>query len=67
MSIAHTQHSCEDENCNVCRGGLSLCTICGGAEESMPTECSGRDMTGDEQDEVYAGKLDFINDKWISK
>lgn len=63
----HTQHTCEDENCNVCRGGLSLCTICGGAEGSMPTECPGRPLTMKEDDDIYNGKLDFINGGWRNK
>lgn len=30
----------------------------------MPTDCPGRRMTADEQDEVYAERLDFKRGKW---
>jgi hypothetical protein len=40
--------------------GLVECTVCNGAEGSIPTCCPGRPMTGDEQDAVYAGTLDFL-------
>ena len=38
---------------------LGLCKICGGAEGSMPTNCPGRRLTGDELDAIFAGRLDF--------
>lgn len=50
--------------CVYCDGGLSSCTACGGAEGAMPTECPGQRMTMDRLDEVYAGKLDFIDGQW---
>lgn len=64
----HQLHQqCEDENCNVCRGGLALCEVCGGTEASLPTMCPGRKMTPDEADSVQAAHLDFNNGKWISE
>lgn len=55
----HVLHECGSEDCFVCRGGLALCTVCGGAEASMPTACPGRQMTSVELDDVQAGRLDY--------
>jgi hypothetical protein len=55
----HHLHRCDDEHCYPCRGGLALCTICGGAEASMPTDCPGRPMEPYEQDWVQDGSMDY--------
>lgn len=47
--------------------GLLHCKVCGGGEGSLPTECPGRHMNEHEQDDVYAGVLDFILGDWIRK
>lgn len=44
--------------------GLAHCKICHGGEGSLPRECPGREMTAEEQDAVYAGNLEFFQDKW---
>ena len=62
--IAHTYHTCTDSCCNVCSGGLSWCTTCGGGEGSLPTLCPGTRMTSDEESRVYAGGLDFTARGW---
>ena len=51
----------KDRSCNICDGGLSLCTVCGGAEGSMPTACPGYKLTREQLDDIYAGKLDFLD------
>lgn len=51
---------CDRLHCPICEGGLSHCTVCGGLEGSLPTECPGRHMTAQEIEDVYAGKLDFF-------
>lgn len=56
---------CDDEFCVYCRGCLAYCTVCGGAESSLPSECPGRKMDTTEQDAVMNFKLDFVNDSWI--
>lgn len=53
--------------CNICDGGLALCKVCGGAEGSLPKECPGSRMTSDQEDAVYAGTLDFVGGKWVTK
>ncbi|WVR18155.1 hypothetical protein JXVLWARM_CDS_0104 [Burkholderia phage Bm1] len=52
---------CAESHCRFCDGGLFLCTVCGGAEGSLPTKCPGYRMTIDQQDEVYAGRLNFTD------
>ena len=38
---------------------LALCRNCGGAECSLPTNCPGRKLTPEEEDDICNGKLDF--------
>lgn len=63
--MEHILHKCDDEHCPACPGGLTLCTVCGGAEASLPTECPGRRMTLEEQDNVQAGNIDFKGGHFI--
>jgi hypothetical protein len=56
--------NCQKPYCGICEGGLIICTVCGGAEGSLPTECPGRQMTEQEADAVYAGRLDFVHGAW---
>jgi hypothetical protein len=44
--------------------GLWNCLVCGGAEGSLPRECPGICVDGDQLDLVYAGKMDFKNGQW---
>lgn len=62
----HTLYKCPDDcnGCTFCDGGLASCTTCKGGEGSLPTVCPGRPMTEREQEEVYAGELDFIGGMW---
>lgn len=57
----------ENPHCNICVGDLAYCKICNGSEGTIPTECPGRKMTSSEQEEIYAGQLDFFNNAWWSK
>jgi hypothetical protein len=66
----HNLHRCNEENCPVCRGGLSdlaLCTVCGGAEASMPTDCPGFRMPASVEELVLKGQMDYIDGKWVEK
>lgn len=60
----HDLHSCSDSECNVCRGGLALCTVCGGAEASMPTDCPGVHLSSDTLDGIQSGEIDFVDGEW---
>lgn len=63
--MLHTLHNCHDELCSICRGGLSVCDVCGGAEGSLPTDCPGRKLTQEECDRVFAGTADFRKGEWV--
>jgi len=56
---------CEEPYCCICEGGLIQCTICGGAEGSLPKHCPGTKMTPDQEESVYAGRLDFVDGAWV--
>ena len=56
--MKHEYHDRED--------GLTHCKTCGGAEGSLATECPGYRMTESEEDSVYAGKIDFLDGRWVS-
>ncbi len=60
----HQLHSCNEDNCFVCRGGLSFCEVCKGAEASLPTDCPGRRLTHTEEDAIVAGALNFVDGQW---
>jgi hypothetical protein len=62
--IYKKHEKCTTANCMICDGGLSLCTVCGGLEGGLPTECPGEQMTMDRQQEVYEGKIDFVGGAW---
>lgn len=47
------------EGCCLCEGGLSLCTVCGGGEGSLPTDCPGKKMTVEVESLVYSDQLDY--------
>ena len=57
---------CQVTHCNICDGGLALCTVCNGAEASLTTECPGRKISDEEQDQIVKGNLDY-NEDWINK
>lgn len=59
--------TCHKTGCMFCDGGLWACTKCGGFEGAMPTQCPNVDMTADQADAVYAGKLDFRHGEWVEK
>lgn len=70
-----TDCTCKDtwheNDCWVCRnvvdGGLAVCRVCGGAEGSLTTDCCGRKLTPQEQDDIYnKGILDFVSTRWVS-
>lgn len=66
---AHVPKGCTREDCDgTCHAcsGLIWCEVCGGTEGSLPSECPNRMMTEQENDDVYAGKLDFIHGRWNS-
>lgn len=65
--MQHAFHSCNEEDCYPCGGGLAVCVICKGAEGSLPTECPGAKMTSEQDEAIMAGKLDYVDGKWVEK
>jgi hypothetical protein len=61
--VKHTEFICKGGHdyisCQFCDGGLFACTVCDGAEGSLPTDCPGTKMTTEQSDAVYAGDLDY--------
>lgn len=55
------------DGCMFCNGGLALCTVCGGGEGSLPTDCPGEKMTDLVEASVYAGRTDYVNGEWVDK
>lgn len=57
--------SCEDRGgCMFCDGGLGACTVCGGIEGSLTTECPGIELPQETLDLLYALKIDFNQGRW---
>lgn len=72
IAVVHPQGYHEHEyyhlGCQICDGGLFLCKVCGGLEGSLATDCPGEQITIEQQDAIYAGKLDFVEGRgWIKK
>lgn len=64
----HHWARCVDcEGCVLCNGGLSVCTVCGGAEGTLPTDCPGKPMSWDTGQQVYEGLIDYRRGQgWIT-
>jgi len=61
---AECKGNCDPYGCNLCN--LFICVICNGAEGSLPTDCPGVKMMEEQEQQIYAGKLDYRVDKgWI--
>lgn len=66
----HVQYicKCQREACQFCDGGLFACTVCGGFEGTLTTECCGRKLTEEEEDRIYnKANLDFKNGQWVNE
>ena len=62
--ITPTECGCDNEFCNICVGGLDVCSVCGLFEGGLTTHCPGVKAYG-KSDEVYAGKIDFRDGQWV--
>ena len=66
--MKHKLYECKDPECLgccYCRGGLASCTVCNGAESSLPSECPGKPMTSEQLDMVSERRLDYIQGHWL--
>jgi hypothetical protein len=57
--------NCNEGHCPVCAGGLGICTVCGGAEGTLASECPGFELDEYVLDAIYKGGLDYIFGTWI--
>lgn len=53
------QDQCMEGRCMFCDGGLAMCTVCHGAEGTLPTDCPGVPMTGEQEQAVWRQEMDF--------
>lgn len=66
----HVYYECKgcERGCQFCDGGLGYCTVCGGFEGSLTTDCCGRKITEDEEHRIYnEGTLDFRGGQWVNE
>lgn len=52
----------ESVSCRTCN--LFVCAICLGVEGSLPIECPLRELTEQEQSDIYAGKINYAHARW---
>lgn len=65
--VFETHTDCDKPHCNICVGGLAYCTVCGGAEGDLPTDCPGEKLAYGVLGQIYQGEIDYINGKWVKK
>jgi len=44
--------------------GLIECTVCTGAEGTLPTDCPGIRIPANQQDQIHRGELDYKDGEW---
>jgi len=70
-TVPHTPYKCpqpcERLFCQFCDGGIFSCTVCGGIEGSLTTDCSGKQITHYQMNEIYGQRLDYRVDSWVEK
>lgn len=54
-------------SCVICDGGLSICSVCNGAEGQLTTDCCGRKLSQDTLNAVYEGRINYRNGEWKIK
>lgn len=66
MNHERAKHeNCDDIGCNICN--LYICSMCGGAEGSLTTDCPCYQVPYIMGQLVYAEAIDFVVDKWVTK
>jgi hypothetical protein len=58
-------NNCTDDHCPICDGGLCVCSVCGGADSSLTTECSGKIIPAWLETAVSNSYVDFIGGRWL--
>lgn len=44
--------------------GIAYCSVCGGTEGTLPTDCPGFTLNNFIQEAIYKGGLDFYQGHW---
>lgn len=75
--MKHTYYKCDGKHyeddyyqtyCQFCDGGLATCTVCGGAEGTLTTDCVGTPVPEEVLvNLVWQGPWDYVDGKWILK
>lgn len=47
--------------------GLSQCTVCGGSEGTLPTDCPGEQIAFEALERIHHGEIDFVGGMWRHK
>lgn len=55
---------CHRTFCEICLGGLSVCTVCGLIEGCLTSECPGEPSWEEHNEAVYHGEKDFRDGRW---
>lgn len=65
----HVAIKCSDNcaGCMFCYGGLFGCSLCGSFEGATTTQCPAAQMTLEQSDAVYEGRLDYVDGAWREK
>lgn len=58
---------CNRPGCQFCDGGLGSCTVCGGFEGTLATQCPGIPLSEQVLEAIYKGGLDFKQNVWVVK
>jgi hypothetical protein len=61
--IRFTHTGCDDQHCNICN--LFICSVCGGTEGTLTTECPGYRLSHEVDDGVFKELIDFRGGAWI--
>ena len=65
MKHKYLKHeNCRVVNCNICDGGLALCTKCGCGEGELATDCPEHKLHPITKQLIYDGVLDYKNKTW---
>ena len=52
--------TCNEPYCIFCEDDLGLCTVCGGFEGTLTTDCCGHKVEEEILEIVYSRKLDYL-------
>lgn len=65
----HTFKDCGRDSCGGnCAGcQLAICSVCGLIDGSLTTDCPGVPSYAEKSDDVYAGRIDFVDGVWVEQ